>query len=188
MAWSPTDLVSVAKVTGIASSGIFAGYTWALSDAAVPAILAAKDEVTMAKQWRIQYVRGFILAVPATIINIFSWGLLAYATKNSSARQLYVTAAITTGSGTVFAWTALRHINGALSIRSAKIAGPWTGFGSLPLTYSAKEKRSIDTENKYSTAELMVMWKNYNLARSVVLLVGTLIGAYALAFANSLTE
>ncbi|KAE9980462.1 hypothetical protein EG328_000281 [Venturia inaequalis] len=176
MAWSPTDLVSVAKVTGIASSGIFAGYTWALSDAAVPAILAAKDEVTMAKQWRIQYVRGFILAVPATIINIFSWGLLAYAT------------AITTGSGTVFAWTALRHINGALSIRSAKIAGPWTGFGSLPLTYSAKEKRSIDTENKYSTAELMVMWKNYNLARSVVLLVGTLIGAYALAFANSLTE
>ncbi|QDS75072.1 hypothetical protein FKW77_006751 [Venturia effusa] len=177
MAWSLVDLVGVAKVTGIASSGIFAGYTWSLSDAAVPAILAAKDESTMANQWRIQYVRGFILAVPATIINILSWGILAYATKN----QLYTTAAITTGSGTVFAWTALRHINGALSIRSAKIAGPWTGIGHLPLTYSAKEKRSIDTEKKYSTAELVVKWKNYNLARSIILLVGTLIGAYALA-------
>lgn len=92
-----------------------------------------------------------------------------------------MTAAITTGSGTVFAWTALRHLNGALSIRSAKIAGPWTGIGALPLTYSSKEKRSIDTEQKYSTAELVVKWKDYNLARSAILLVGTLIGAYALA-------
>lgn len=79
MAWSVADLAGVARVTSIASSGIFAGkeqiygcmisytnlvmqgYTWSLSDAAVPAILAAKDEVTMADQWRIQYVRGFIV-------------------------------------------------------------------------------------------------------------------------------
>lgn len=105
--------------------------------------------------------------------------------KNPSARQLYTTAAITTGSGTVFAWTALRHINGALSIRSAKIAGPWTGVGSLPLTYSAKEQRSIDIEEQHSTPELVVKWKDYNLARSVILLVGTLIGAYTLAFTDS---
>ncbi|TID15241.1 hypothetical protein E6O75_ATG08494 [Venturia nashicola] len=164
---------------------IFSGYTWALSDAAVLAILTAKDESTMARQWRIQYVRGFLLAVPATIVNIISWGLLAYATNNSSARQLYTTAAITTGSGTIFAWTALRDINGALSIRSAKIAGPWTGVGNLPLTYSVKEKRSIDMAGKYSTTELVVKWKNYNLARSVILLVGTLIGAYALTFADN---
>jgi hypothetical protein len=40
------------------------GYTWSLSDAAVPAILEAKDEATMTHQWRIQYVRGFIVSVP----------------------------------------------------------------------------------------------------------------------------
>jgi hypothetical protein len=87
---------------------------------------------------------------------------------------------VTTGSGTVFAWTALRHINGALSIRSAKLAGPWTEVGTLPLTYSLRENRSIATEQKYSTTDLVVKWKDYNLARSVILTVGTLVGAYAL--------
>lgn len=55
----------------------------------------------------------------------------------------------------------------------------------MPLTYSAKEKRSIEMEAKYSTADLVLKWKNYNMVRSVILLVGTLIGAYVLAFANS---
>jgi hypothetical protein len=51
----------------------------------------------------------------------------------------------------------------------------------LPLTYSSKEKRSIATEQKYITADLVVKWKDYNLARSVILIIGTLVGAYALA-------
>jgi len=180
MSWSVMDFAALARVMGIASSGIFAGYTWALSDAAVPAILAARDEATMAQQWRIQYIRGFILAIPATIINILSWGFLAYSAENALTRQIYTTAAVGTGSGTVFAWTALRHINGALSIRTDKVAGPWTGVGKLPLSYSRREQRSIAAEQKYSTVELVVKWRNYNLLRSVILIVGTFVGACGL--------
>jgi hypothetical protein len=75
------------------------GYTLSLSDAAVPAILVA-PEAMMVQQWRIQYLRGFMvrslglllsvylntnchsqIAIPATIVNILSWGTLAYLGK-----------------------------------------------------------------------------------------------------------
>jgi hypothetical protein len=68
MQWSIADIVAIARVTGIASSGIFAGYTWALSDAAVPAILAAKGEATVVKQWRVQYIRGFFVRLPHAVL------------------------------------------------------------------------------------------------------------------------
>jgi len=73
------SLVStVAKIAGITSSGIFAGnysgtyvlcamkltlagYTLSLSDAAVPAIMVA-PEILMVQQWRIQYLRGFMVS------------------------------------------------------------------------------------------------------------------------------
>jgi len=90
-----------------------------------------------------------------------------------------VAAALTTGSGTVFAWTALRAVNGALAIKARKLAGP--DNDSVALTYSLKEKASITLEGKKSAKELMVMWMNYNEIRSVILLAGTIIGAYALA-------
>lgn len=40
------------------------GYTWALSHAAVPAILFAPDEPLQAKQWRYQYLMGFYVSSP----------------------------------------------------------------------------------------------------------------------------
>ncbi|KAF2664466.1 hypothetical protein BT63DRAFT_90213 [Microthyrium microscopicum] len=171
-------LTSLAKVAGISSSGIFAGYTWALSDAAMPAIIAASDEVTVARQWRIQYLKGFLIAMPATVINILSWSYLAYITSDTFARQLFVTAAVTTGSGTVFAWTALRYINGALAIKADKSAGPQQ---SIALNYSRKESGTKNLEAGHSTQELAAKWKQYNAFRSVILLLGTVVGAYALA-------
>lgn len=35
------------------------GYTLALSDAAIPSILAAQEETLLVQQWRVQYLRGF---------------------------------------------------------------------------------------------------------------------------------
>ncbi|KAF2431962.1 hypothetical protein EJ08DRAFT_732721 [Tothia fuscella] len=175
---------TVTRIAGIASSGIFAGYTLALSDAAVPAILVAKDEVTLAQQWRVQYLKGFTIAIPATIINILSWGFLAYTSHNFSnplPMQLFTTAAITTGSGTVFAWTALRHINGALSIRTEKLAGPGTTGQHMAMTYSKNEKWSKETEAKYETRELIMLWERYNRYRAWILVVGTIVGGVGLA-------
>lgn len=54
-------LVTLAKIAGPVSSGIFAGYTWSLSDATISSILAAKDEATKARQWRVQYIQGFLV-------------------------------------------------------------------------------------------------------------------------------
>jgi hypothetical protein len=69
------QLSSLAKITGITCSGIFAGkpyliltirtvpltlqgYTWALTNATLPAILVAPDNVAI-EQWRIQYIKAF---------------------------------------------------------------------------------------------------------------------------------
>jgi hypothetical protein len=82
----------------------------------------------------------------------------------------------------VFAWTALRHLNGALAIRADKLVGPNT---HIALHYSRKEFASKRTEAKHTTEELVTKWKNYNMFRAVILLFGTLIGAYALAIEAS---
>src|SRR3978361_855585 len=93
-------------------------------------------------------------------------------------QKLFITALVTTGSGTVFAWTALRHINGALSIRADKLAGP---NNHIALHYSRNEVASKRAEARYTTEELVTKWKNYNMFRACVLLFGTIIGAYALS-------
>jgi hypothetical protein len=79
----------------------------------------------------------------------------------------------------VFAWTALRAVNGALAIKSRKLAGP--DNGSIALTYSLKENAAMELEGKKSPRELMTMWMNYNAVRSFILVFGTVVGAYALA-------
>jgi hypothetical protein len=88
-------------------------------------------------------------------------------------------AAVGTGSGTVFAWTALRHINGGLSLRSEKLIG--SAPKTIALTYSKNEKRSRAAEKKYTTVELVTMWMNYNNIRSLILIAGTVVGALGLA-------
>ncbi|KAF2095456.1 hypothetical protein NA57DRAFT_79180 [Rhizodiscina lignyota] len=178
------SLKEVAQVVGIVSSGLFAGYTYSLSDAALPGILDASED-TMCRQWRYQYIRGFYVrthaAVPATLTNLLSWGYLAYTAPDSFSRQLFVTAAVTTGSGTVFAWTALRGLNGALSIRSEKVLGPYSPSPNLPaLTYSKNESWSKSVEGKSSTQELLRQWIKLNALRAGILALGSIVGAYGL--------
>jgi len=184
---SPETVRFLAKIAGIVSSGFFAGFTWTLSSATLPTILAAdlsKESITeldglMLGQWRLQYLKGFKVSIPTTIINLLSWSILAFTSSDHFLQKLYVTAAVATGSGTVFAWTALRAVNGALALKARKHAGP--DNDSIALTYSLKERTSINLEKEKSPKELMVMWMNYNEVRSLILLVGTIIGAFALA-------
>jgi hypothetical protein len=89
---------------------------------------------------------------------------------------------VTTGSGTVFAWTALRATNGALGIRADKLAGKSAVSNSLPLTYSKKEAWTRQVEANYSTTELLEKWRKFNFIRAVILMFGTVIGAYALVY------
>jgi hypothetical protein len=91
---------------------------------------------------------------------------------------------VTTGSGTVFAWTALRYINGALAIRADKLAGSGNS-SAIALTYSRKERWSIWTEENYSTEELVVKWMRYNQLRALILITGTVIGACGLALGRA---
>ena len=87
-----------------------------------------------------------------------------------------------TASGVPFALTALRHINGALAIRAEKLAGP--GNGAIALTYAFNEKRSRDCEKRHSTRELVMMWKRYNEVRTVILVLGTFLGAWAMSLSQ----
>ena len=90
-------------------------------------------------------------------------------------------AALLSASGVPYALTFLRRTNGALSIRADKLAGP--GNGALALTYAFHEARSIQREKaaRWSTKELVLRWNWHNQVRTAVLVVGTLLGAWAMA-------
>jgi hypothetical protein len=83
----------------------------------------------------------------------------------------------------MFAWTFLRPVNGALSIRSKKIAGPGPYPRAPAITYASNERWSKETEAKFSTEELVRKWKWFNEVRTVILVVGTIMGACGLAMA-----
>ena len=104
--------------------------------------------------------------------------LIVSAPSSSLARALYTIAAVSTASGVPYALTFLRRTNGALSIRSEKLAGP--GNGALALTYAFNEKRSIDREKAWSTKELVLRWKWHNEVRTAILTLGTMLGAWGM--------
>jgi len=121
------------------------------------------------------------VAVPSSIINIASWGYLAYVAADTSTRALFVTALLITGSGPVFAWTLLRAINGALSIRAENIVGPYGNDPiSIALTYSKNESRTKSIESKTSTRDLVSQWISLNSFRAALMTVGCILGAYGL--------
>lgn len=79
-----------------------------------------------------------------------------------------------------YALTFLRRTNGALSRRADRLAGP--GNGAMALTYAFDEKRSVERDRKFgSTANLVRRWQWHNSVRTAVLVVGTLVGAVAVA-------
>ena len=104
--------------------------------------------------------------------------LIVSAPSSSLARALYAIAAVSTASGVPYALTFLRRTNGALSIRSEKLAG--SGNGALALTYAFNEKRSIDREKAWSTKELVLRWKWHNEVRTAMLTLGTMLGAWGI--------
>jgi Domain of unknown function (DUF1772) len=104
--------------------------------------------------------------------------LIVSAPSSSLARTLYAIAAVSTASGVPYALTFLRRTNGALSIRSEKLAGQ--GNGALALTYAFNEKRSIDREKAWSTKELVLRWKWHNEVRTAILTLGTMLGAWGI--------
>jgi len=151
------------------------GYTWALSRAAVPAIVdyGSNDEAILLAQWRHQYVDGAAFSRPCCVVNAISFGYLAYQGQSSSAIRhpcrsqlalasissnrsafplhlLYVVAALATASGVPWALTALRRTNGALSIRTKRLSGSYKNSNSQPLciTYASGERASFDREGK----------------------------------------
>lgn len=100
---------------------------------------------------------------------------------------MYVIAAILSASGVPWALTALRRTNGALSIRTDRKVGPYGEPNSQPLcvTYASNEQASIVRESKdprFESSEALInRWKWHNDLRTAVLIVGTLVGACAVA-------
>jgi hypothetical protein len=96
---------------------------------------------------------------------------------------VYNLAAVITASGVPYALTFLRRTNGALSIRSERLAGP--GNGALALTYAFDEPRSIEREKKFTTVQLVRRWQWHNNVRTAILVLGTILAAVAVAMDHS---
>lgn len=86
------------QTAALTSSGLFTGYTWALSHAAIPAVLHASDPLQSA-QWRTQYLAGFYISRPLCVVNLLTFGYLSYTSPPGLAsRSLYLLAALTSAS------------------------------------------------------------------------------------------
>lgn len=162
----------------------------------------------MLAQWRYQYVDGAAFSRPCCLVNAVSFGYLAYHGKFVlcaevpvltsmiaadvtisgiiSIRLLYILAALSSASGVPWALTALRRTNGALSIRSKRLAGLFTSSPSsepMCITYASTEKGSLDREGKdpeYKTSKALInRWKWHNDLRTGLLIFGTIAGALA---------
>lgn len=103
-------------------------------------------------------------------------------------RLLYVVAALTSASGVPWALTLLRRTNGALSIRSKRMVGSFTGdAGSEPIciTYASTEEAALEREArdpKYKTSEALInRWKWHNDLRTALLIFGAAAGALAVS-------
>lgn len=125
------------QTAALTSSGLFTGYTWALSHAAIPAVLHASDPLQSA-QWRTQYLAGFYISRPLCVVNLLTFGYLSYTSPPGLAsRSLYLLAALTSASGVPYALTFLRKTNGALSRRAHRVAGRH-GDDPIALTYARR--------------------------------------------------
>ncbi|KAJ9502022.1 hypothetical protein H2202_002086 [Exophiala xenobiotica] len=133
-------------------------------------------------RWLTLYLYISQVSRPLCLINALSFGYLAYHAPQKLLTSLYTLAAAFNASGVPYALTFLRRTNGALSRRADRLAGP--GNGAMALTYAFNEKRSVerDRDRKFSsTAELVRRWQWHNSVRTGILVVGTLVGAVAVA-------
>jgi hypothetical protein len=99
--------------------------------------------------------------------------------RNPLSRQLFVAALISTCSGGFWAATTLKTCNGALCIRSARLAGP--SDAGFPVTYALENKPSKEMDKTTSTKDLLQMWMDGNRIRTLVFLAGAIVGGVALS-------
>lgn len=168
-------LVPLIQTVALTSAGVFAGYTWALSHAAVPAVLHANDPV-LAEQWRTQYLAGFNISRPLCIINGLTFGYLSYSAPSASPeRTLYLLSALMSSFGVPYALTFLRKTNGALSLRAHKVAGKHRD-DPIALTYARSDVGAIGREKDWKTREMVQRWRWHNNIRTGILVLGTILG------------
>jgi hypothetical protein len=167
--------IPLIQTTAMTSAGVFAGYTWALSHAAIPTVLHANDPI-LSEQWRTQYLAGFYISRPLCVLNGLTFSYLAYtAPVASPERTLYFLAALLSSSGVPYALTLLRRTNGALSLRAHKVAGKHRD-DPIALTYARGDAGAMEREREWTTREMAERWKWHNNFRTGILLLGTLLG------------
>lgn len=167
--------IPLIQTVAMTSAGIFTGYTWALSHAAVPTVLHAKEPL-LSDQWRTQYLAGFYISRPLCVLNGLTFGYLAYtAPLGSPGRTLYFLAALISSSGVPYALTLLRRTNGALSLRAHKLAGRHRD-DPIALTYARGDMGAVAMEKDWETKEMIERWRWHNNVRTAILLLGTALG------------
>lgn len=77
----------------------------------------------------------------------------------------------------VHTFTIMRPYIGALCLRAEKLAGP--GDGTPAGNLGKGEKRTLELEEKTSTAELVRLWGVLNAYRAVTGFVGAAVGVWA---------
>lgn len=176
-------LIPLIQTIGVTSAGVFAGYTWALSHAAIPTVLHADDPL-LSEQWRTQYLAGFHISRPLCVVNGLAFTYLSYIAPPASwERKLYLLAAMMSSSGVPYALTFLRKTNGALSLRAHKVAGKhWDD--PIALTYARHETGAMEREKTWKTVDMVERWRWHNDVRTGILLLGTVLGGLAVGLSR----
>lgn len=175
--------IPLIQTAALTSAGVFAGYTWALSHAAVPTILHANDP-GLAEQWRTQYLAGFYISRPLCVINGLTFGYLSYSAPSASPeRTLYLLSALISSSGVLYALTFLRKTTGALSLRAHKVAGKHRD-DPIGLTFARSDAGAMGREKDWKTREMVERWRWHNNRRTGILVLGTILGGLSVGLSK----
>jgi len=162
--------ICAVQAVGLTSSALLGGAILALSYAAIPPLYHAPNSLS-AKQWRVIYQKGLMVAPPFAALTSIIYGFLSYTFKQASRpnAELYGLAAASVVGVIPYTIFFMSGINDELTARAARAE-----------MSDAKDKVSqVELQKGESTKELLVKWAFHNAVRGVFPFVATALGMWA---------
>jgi len=166
------DLAQIRAVqaVGLTTSAFLGGAILAISYAAIPPLYSAPSPLS-AKQWRVLYLKGVVVAPPFAALTSITFGYLSYTFKQSSRpnAEFYGLAAASVIGIIPYTLIFMKGINDRLTARAAEAE-----------MLDATDKISqVGMPKGESTNELLDKWAFYNAIRCVFPLMATAFGMWA---------
>ncbi|MCJ1389956.1 hypothetical protein MMC18_002814 [Xylographa bjoerkii] len=167
---SESAQIRVLQAIGLTTSAFLGGAVLAMSYAAIPPLYSAPSPLS-AKQWRVLYRRGVVVAPPFAALTSAIFGYLSYTLKQTSRpnAEFYGLAAASVIGIVPYTLLVMKGTNDKLMARAVEAE-------KLDVTDKVTQAGMPKGE---STNELLDRWAFYNAIRGVFPLMATALGMWA---------